>query len=149
MATNPEKIRGQCLCSTIKFHLQTPTAFVAHCHCESCRLSHGSAFVTWTAVPIERFFFEQGEEHLKWFDSSEWIQWGFCSKCGSSMLYRAIKEGHPENPKLKRMYVAVGSLIDELDQPPGAHVSYEEHTDWIEDFDQLPRYRAKSEEKID
>ena len=91
----------------------------------------------------------KGESELRWFRSSESILWGFCGTCGSSMLYRADKEGHPESPKTDRMYVSVGSLVDAMDQEPKAHVSYEERQPWFHLDDGLAKHRGKTDETID
>ena len=141
-------IRGQCLCGNVQFKLEPPTDFVAHCHCKSCRLSRGVAFVTWTSVPMDRFSFSQGEQSVNWYRSSDSILWGFCKNCGSSMFYQADKEGHPESPRLNVMYVSVGSLIDPIDKMPKAHVSYEEKVEWHEGSHLLPKYRGKMKELI-
>jgi hypothetical protein len=136
------------LCGAVEFTLEPPTDFAGHCHCESCRRSHGAAFVSWTSVPLERFAFVRGEADVKWYRSSEWIEWGFCGACGSSMFYRAIGEGHPEKPKVDRAYVTVASL-DGLDRRPGAHVSFEERVEWLDVADDLPKMRGKSNERIE
>lgn len=139
----PTILHGRCLCGSVTFELTTPTDFFAHCHCESCRLAHGAAFVSWTSVPRERFAITAGEDHVRWHRSSEWIEWGFCDRCGSSMLYRAIAEGHPESPKTDRVYVTVASLRDPMDRPPVAHVSYEERVPWHQVGDELPKVTGK------
>jgi len=143
------QINGRCFCGKVQFSLEPPTDFVSHCHCESCRLSHSSAFVTWTSVPKERFILESGEKHLKWYRSSEWIEWGFCKECGGQMLYRSIKEGHHESPKQERMYISVGSLTSPIDRDPNAHVSYEEKIPWFTPRDDLPKFRGKGSERIE
>jgi hypothetical protein len=139
---------GRCLCGKVTFRIEMPTDFVSHCHCESCRKSHGAPFVTWTGVPLERFELTSGEEAIRWYRSSECILWGFCGTCGSSMLYRADREGHHENPKLDRMYICAASL-DRLDRPPGAHVSFEERSPLLDGLQDLPRYRGKGDELMD
>jgi len=149
MSDTREAIRGRCLCGSVEFSLTPPTNFCAHCHCESCRLSSGAAFVTWTSVPSDRFALTAGEEHLKWYRSSDHILWGFCGNCGSSMLYRADKAGHHESPKLENMYVSVGSLIDPMDQPPKVHVSYEERLAWMHAKDGLAKHRGKTDDIIE
>lgn len=141
-------IRGGCLCGAVRFVLTPPTDFAAHCHCASCRRSHGAAFVTWTGVPDGRFAFIEGEDRVRWYDSSEWIRWGFCETCGSSMLYTVKAEGHPESPTIGRVYVAVGSLVDPLDREPSLHVSYDERVSWFHAHDRLPRYRGKTDERM-
>ena len=143
-----EPLRGRCLCGAVAFTLTPPTDFVTHCHCESCRRSHGAAFVTWTGVPLERFELVSGEAQLRWYRSSRWIEWGFCGRCGSSMLYRAVEEGHVEAPRLDRMYVTAASL-DALDRPASAHVSFEEHVPWLDVKDDVAKYRGKAVEKLE
>lgn len=98
-------------------------------------------------MPLDRFAFTRGEEHVRWYRSSAWIEWGFCGACGSSMLYRAIAEGHPEKPQVDRMYVTAASL-DRLDRAPGEHVSFEEHVAWLDVGDDLPKKRGKTNERI-
>jgi hypothetical protein len=35
----------------------------------------------------------EGEEHVTTFDSSEWAERGFCSKCGTHLYYRLKQSG--------------------------------------------------------
>lgn len=140
-------MRGRCFCGAVRVALRGPLDFVAHCHCASCRASHAAAFVTWTSVPLERFTLD-GAEHVRWYRSSATIEWGFCGTCGSSLLYRAIATGHPEAPKLDRMYVTVASLEGPLEQEPAAHVSFEEHVAWFTPGDAVPKYRGKGVERM-
>jgi hypothetical protein len=142
-------IRGRCLCGRVEFLLTPPTDFVAHCHCRSCQLAHGAAFTTWTSVPKERFRYVAGEDDIGWYRSSHWIEWGFCRRCGSSMLYRAVRSGHHESPRVGAIYVAVANLVDPVDRPPQVHVSFEERVSWMNFDDHLPKHRGKTEERID
>jgi hypothetical protein len=143
-----EHATGRCLCGRIRFRITLPTDFVSHCHCRSCQRSHGAPFVTWTGVPNERFEYLSGEDDLRWYRSSECILWGFCSVCGSPLLYRADREGHHESPKLDRMYISAACL-DHLDRPPGAHVSFEERSMLLEDLTEIPRFRGKGDAPMD
>jgi hypothetical protein len=97
---------------------------------------------------MDRFDFVSGEDQVKWYRSSEFILWGFCRDCGSSLFYRADKEGHHESPRLDCMYISAGSL-DRLDRPPAAHVSFEEHSELLEGFGEIPKYRGKSDEPFE
>lgn len=149
--TSPPDVRrhGRCLCGTVRLELRGPLDFVAHCHCGSCRRAHAAAYVTWTSVPRERFSIPSGEPELRWYRSSPTIEWGFCGRCGTSMLYRAEAAGHPEAPRPGAMYVAVGCLEDVEGIAPGAHVSFEEHAPWADVSADLPRYRGKGDEPMD
>lgn len=146
-AARPARLHGRCLCGAVRFSLTPPTAFHSHCHCASCRLAHAAPYVTWTGVPSARFRLIAGET-LRWYRSSPCIEWGFCATCGSSMLYRAVTDGHPERPDPDRMYIAVGALTDPMDRPPAAHVSFEERLPSTRPGDGLPCYRGKGIEEI-
>ncbi len=95
-----------------------------------------------------QFEIKKGEDHITWYRSSKCILWGFCKKCGSSMLYRADREGHPESPSLDRMYISAGCL-DRLDRSPESHVSFEEHSILLDGFGEIPRFRGKTDERIE
>jgi len=125
--TDTDKIRGRCLCGAVQFQLTPPLETLTHCHCRSCRLSRGVAFVTWTSTPLEQFAFTEGESEVLWYRSSVEVRWGSCRKCSSPMFYVADQAGHPEAPKLNHVYVSVGSLTTPIRERPAAHVSYEEH----------------------
>ncbi len=98
--------------------------------------------------PNDRFVVREGQQEITWYRSSEHIEWGFCKSCGSSLLYRAVAEGHPESPGLDRMYVSAACL-DHLDRAPRCHVSYEEHTALLEGFAAIPKYRGKTDEEME
>jgi hypothetical protein len=144
-AANPA---GRCLCGEVRFELVPPLEPFSHCHCQSCRLSRGTAFVTWTSVPPDRFRFTAGEAQVSWYRSSPGVRWGFCPICGSSMFYVADREGHHDAPKLNHVYVSLGSLTNAVDGRPVAHVSYEEHVGWMEGSERLPKFRGKIGERI-
>jgi hypothetical protein len=139
-----DTISGQCLCGTVLFQLTPPLDALTHCHCRSCRLSRGVAFVTWTAVPPEQFAFTKGESDVLWYRSSPGVRWGSCRRCASPMFYVADQAGHRDAPKLNHIYVSVGSLTGKITERAVAHVSYEEHVGWIEGVGDLPKFRGKT-----
>lgn len=112
---------------------------MSHCHCESCRLSHSAAFVTWTSVPEDQFQFLLGADLVQRYQSESGARWGFCKRCGSSMLYEI--ESTPG-----RVYVTCASIQGVMDLTPDSHVSFEERVSWFHPGDSLPRYRGKSSE---
>jgi len=136
-----ESVIGRCFCTTVQFEIRFPTEFVSHCHCESCRRSHGSAFVTWTGVPRAQFKYLAGADRTKKYQSSPGVSWVFCENCGSSLLYE-----HAGSPD--KIYMTVANLEGPLDRLPEGHVSYEEHVPWLKIGDELPKYREKSSESI-
>lgn len=142
-------VAGRCLCGKVAFELRGTLGPVTHCHCRSCRLSRGAAFVTWTSVPPDRFHVTSGDREIAWYRTSPGIRWGFCRNCGSQMFYIADSPGHPDGPQPGYVYASVGSLTEDGNIEPSAHVSYEEHVRWVEGQERLPRYRAKTGERMD
>lgn len=134
-----ERIRGNCHCQAVQFEIIPPTEFCSHCHCESCRRTHGAAFVTWTSVPNSQFKITKGKEHINCYESSPEIIWMNCSHCGSP-LFQTTRYSPG------RTYITVASVSDLLDRKPDSHVSYEERVDWMEICDTLPKYREKASE---
>lgn len=137
---NPS-VLGHCFCQAVKFEIRFPTDFVSHCHCESCRRSHGAAFVTWTGVPLKQFKYLKGQDRLRRYQSSPGVRWIFCENCGTSLLYELA--GSPD-----KIYMTVANLNGALDRLPEGHVSYEEHVPWLKIADGLPKFREKSNEQI-
>ena len=46
-------LTGSCLCGAIAYEADAELARIIHCHCQTCRKTHGSAFSSVTAVPRE------------------------------------------------------------------------------------------------
>lgn len=134
-------IRGKCHCGRIEFELRPPTKMCSHCHCESCRRTHGAAFVTWTSVDENDFMLRKGEDHLAHYESSPGIDWQFCRHCGSPMFQTTR-----HSPGI--VYVVVAALVDPLDRAPDAHVSFEEKVPWLTVGDTLPKYREKTSDLL-
>jgi hypothetical protein len=55
-----ETVSGGCLCGAVRFRVELPTLFCAHCHCSMCRRNHGAAYVTWFGIARERLAVEAG-----------------------------------------------------------------------------------------
>jgi hypothetical protein len=80
---------GNCLCGAIQIKAAAINTQVGTCHCSMCRKWGGGPMMTvdcGTAVGFE------GEDYITVFDSSEWAERGFCSKCGTHLYYK-LKEG--------------------------------------------------------
>lgn len=139
--TSDAVLRGRCLCGAIRYELTPPTAFVSHCHCETCRRAHAAPFVTWTKVPSTRLALTGT---LTAYESSPGVTRSFCGRCGTQMTFVADR---PEGTKGEHdVYVPLATLVDAPDQLPDSHVSWEEHAPWIEGQEHLPRLHAKTAE---
>lgn len=83
-------VSGQCLCGAVTFVAQKVDTDIHSCHCEICRKwSGGPAFAA--SVGSVNF---KGEEHISRYESSEWAERGFCSRCGGHLFYRLKEANH-------------------------------------------------------
>jgi hypothetical protein len=82
---------GACMCGSIRFSFSGAPEFVADCVCESCRRAHGASAVCWVGVNADQFRIDRGEDLLRWYRSSADSERGFCSQCGTRILFRSSK----------------------------------------------------------
>ncbi len=125
------QVSGACLCGAVKFSIDLPSLWCAHCHCSMCQRAHGAAFITWVGVPVARFHLDEGAD-LQWFESSNGAERGFCRQCGSSMLFRSQRWPG-------EMHITVANLLAPIDRQPQIHVFYDTHVNWVQLGDSLPR----------
>ncbi|BAY83235.1 glutathione-dependent formaldehyde-activating GFA [Calothrix parasitica NIES-267] len=89
--TNEIQKQGSCLCGAVKVSAKIESNHVDACHCNMCR--------KWTGGPLfaiecgEEVNFE-GDDNISVFNSSEWAERGFCSKCGTHLFYRLKEANH-------------------------------------------------------
>ena len=84
MSDQTDKIQGHCLCGAVKIELEEPNPHVEICHCDMCRRWGGAFYSALTG----KSFDISGEDSITTYDSSEWAERAFCSKCGSNLWYR-------------------------------------------------------------
>ena len=126
---------GQCLCGAVRFTIEPPSLFCAHCHCRSCRGAHGAAFVTWVGAADERFALSAGEDNLTWYESSEQSTRGFCTTCGTTLFYTStLSPGE--------IHVALAAVEDTIDREPQAHVFHDHRVPWFRCTDGLPKIES-------
>lgn len=126
------KVPGSCFCKAVRFTVELPTLFCAHCHCSMCRRSHGAGYVTWIGIPVERFEIVQGEKDLVAFSSSDHGTRRFCGVCGSTLFCDSTR--HPEYTD-----IVLANLDAEIDRPPGEHVFFSDRVGWVKVDDDLPK----------
>jgi hypothetical protein len=129
----PELLRGGCLCGGVRFEIEPPTRFCAHCHCSLCRRAHGAPLVTWAGVPLAQFRITHGKELLGSYASSPRAKRSFCKGCGSSLLFESSRWPN-------EIHVAVANIDTPLDRPVSAHVFFDDRADWFALDAPLARY---------
>ena len=97
-------LQGRCLCGAIRVVAKGVSNSVGACHCKMCRRWGGGPFME---VNCEQAVTFDGEENIAVFDSSDWAERGFCSKCGTHLFYRIKETG--------QHMVPVGIFDDDYD----------------------------------
>ena len=128
---------GGCLCGAVRYRCRGKPAWVAHCHCQSCRRASGATFVTWAGYTGETFDVVQGAPVR--FESSPGVWRQFCPSCGTPLTYEA-------NWCASEVHVTVGSLDAPGNFAPTVHVFDEERIPWLHIADDLPRLARTSRE---
>jgi hypothetical protein len=137
MTTPESRVPGACLCEQVRFTVELPTLFCAHCHCTMCQRNHGAAFVTWIGVPKDKLTVDAGEEVLVRYDSSEHGSRTFCSRCGTSLFCENTE--HPEH-----VDIPLANMQGPIDREPKMHVFFSDRAGWQSSEDGLPRLGGSS-----
>lgn len=89
-------IHGSCLCGAVTLEIQEPLEHAPEaCHCTQCRKHTGNF---WTGFNVRRtalaIWGSRGSELVRWYQSSEKVQRGSCSQCGSALFWNPTIEGY-------------------------------------------------------
>jgi hypothetical protein len=82
-----EPWKGSCHCGAVRLTVPADAFGVVACHCEDCQRLHGNYFAM-LAAEASRVQVE-GEEHVRWYDSSPKARRSFCGVCGSRIAKQA------------------------------------------------------------
>jgi hypothetical protein len=118
---------GACLCGAVRFEIEFPTKWCAHCHCSMCRRAHGAAFVTFVGVARER-----GEENVQRYASSRDAIRSFCRVCGSTLFFEGVRWKD-------EVHVVRAAIEGTIDRDPQAHCYFDDRARWVTIADDLPR----------
>lgn len=127
-------IGGSCLCGAVRYELRETPNWAHLCHCSRCRKCRGSAFASNAFVPLASFSYTQGESLLRSYKPPEADRFThtFCGDCGSTMPFRNVDRGLAVIP--------MGSLDDDPDHRPDAHIFVGSKAPWFEITDALPQH---------
>lgn len=120
----PDLATGGCFCGAIRFTIDLPSKWCAHCHCTMCRRVHGAGYVTWVGVESGHFHLLGGQDELDWYESSPGARRGSCRICGSNLLFESTRWAG-------ETHVAMGCLDGPIDRQPQAHANFDTHVDWM------------------
>jgi hypothetical protein len=132
-------LTGSCLCGSVVYEVDAPAGPIVHCHCQTCRKAHGTAFSSVTNVPRERFRFVKGEELLRAFESSPGKLRKFCTLCGSHIV--------AERVSLPTVLLRLGCLDTPIDDKPRAHIWRSDAASWYDPKLELPEFPQSPQQK--
>jgi len=124
--------KGSCLCGTVTFEVDGELSPPDACHCSQCRKWTGH-YLASTDVPRARLRIDDGGG-LEWFQSSEKVRRGFCSRCGASLFF---------DPLDRKKHDWIGIAMGAFDTPTrtrlAQHIFVAEKGDYYEICDALPQ----------
>ena len=116
--------KGRCACGAVSYSVDGPLRGVYNCHCSWCRRVSGH-FTAATQVALSDFTLV-GEDALRWWSPNEDDEYGFCSTCGGTVLWRST--AYPD-----RISIFAGSL----DPPTGLSTVSVGFAEYASDYHRL------------
>ena len=128
-------MKGSCLCGAVRFEVEGALEYSPEaCHCSQCRRQTSHVFV---GVNVRRKALTvHGGDKVTWYRSSEKVQRGFCSACGSSLFWDPIIEGY------EFISVAMGAFEPPTGSRLAKHTFVGDKGDYYEIDDGLPQSRS-------
>jgi hypothetical protein len=121
---------GSCACGAVHFEVTGNLRPADACHCTQCRKQSGHYWVS-TDVSRSDLRIISGAETITWFQSSEKVRRGFCSRCGASLFWDAIKKD--------TIAIAMGVFEQPTAGSIEMHIYVAEKGDYYEITDGLPQ----------
>lgn len=122
-------IKGSCLCGSVKYEISGSVGDIVHCHCQTCRKAHGSAFSSVAAIKDEDFNLS-GLDSLKSYESSKGKHRYFCTNCGTQVY--AKRENTPH------IILRLGSLDSDINSTEKEHIWVSQKASWYRINSGLP-----------
>lgn len=88
-----ERLTGGCLCGAVRFTAVPEKLEMGVCHCSMCRRWSGGAFMAVSCGPMDGLTLE-GAENAGVYKASDHGERVFCSKCGSTLMWRMADGSH-------------------------------------------------------
>ena len=120
---------GGCLCNAVRYETTAAPLNQRVCHCRECQKTIGATFNARVLMRIEDVAITGP---ISTFHSSESLERGFCSRCGSTIF------------SLRALAGVIGLTAGSLDDPslfkPDMHFWVSSKQPWLEIADDLPQY---------
>ena len=122
--------KGSCLCGAVSFEVEDELPTPDACHCSQCRKTSGHVWAS-TDVPSANVKID-GEDKVRWYQSSEKIRRGFCSICGSALFWDPLHRDW--------IAIAMGAFEAPTGTRLGKHIFTADKGDYYEICDGLPQH---------
>lgn len=123
-------LNGSCLCGAIAYEADAEPGRIVHCHCQTCRKTHGAAFSSVTAIPRTGFRWTRGAEMLGAIESSPGKFRRFCSRCGSHLMAERVAQPN--------VLLRLGCLDTPVRDIPQVHIWRSDGAAWYDPKIDLP-----------
>lgn len=137
MVKETGKHEGGCYCGGVRYEISGPPKWSGHCHCRSCQLALGGAFMTWAKVAADDFHVTKGT--IRICERTPGIKRGFCGDCGTTLTYAAEHEVEGQDWRQDAWFAAT-TLDDPSIASPKTHVFVSHRQPWIVLADGLPTF---------
>ena len=117
---------GGCQCGAVRFRIEGALGRASICHCRMCQKAFGSFYAPLVSVAPETLRWTKREPDR--FQSSDQVQRGFCSRCGTPLTYEA-----PDGPAL-----SIGAFDDPSTIRPDIQFGCEAKLPYVDALAQLP-----------
>lgn len=121
-------LTGGCQCGAVRFACASPPENVHVCHCRMCQKAVGGPFAV--ICPIQKADFRVTRGAFSWFHSSAMARRGFCSACGTPMIF-----DYPDFPDIG---VMAGCFDEPSRVPPVVQYGIESRVAWFDHLAELP-----------
>lgn len=124
-----ESHHASCLCGAVHITVTGPLSPPDACHCNQCRKQSGHY---WASTDISRDRVTvKGEQHVRWYQSSEKVRRGFCGTCGAFLFW--------DPPARGRIAIAMGAFDAPTDIALAHHIYVADKGDYYNIADGLPQ----------
>ena len=130
------RVKGSCLCGSVRYESAAEPLMTAVCHCENCQRQSGTAFSIIVGVPAGSLTFT-GEESLGTYadrgTSGKAVNRRFCRNCGSPIvsLVDVMPQVH---------FIKAGTLDDRSWLRPTAHFWCDSAQPWVQIGDDVTSF---------
>lgn len=124
-------VTGSCLCSNVKYQISGEIGDIIHCHCQTCRKAHGTAFSSVASV-MEKDFKLKSDTILGYYESSPGKKRYFCTNCATQIYAKKDDTAH--------IVLRLGSLDDDPKSKEINHIWVSQKAPWYSLNSHLPEH---------